>query len=52
MPTEAPATLNYAWDLDNDGVFGEIHIFEEAPAPAAEEPTLPLEEAGSQIRLF
>ncbi len=35
-----------------DGVFGEIHIFAEAPAPAAEEPLLPREPAGSQMRLF
>jgi uncharacterized protein (TIGR00375 family) len=35
-----------------DGVFGEIHIFEEASATAAAEPALPLEEAASQIRLF
>ena len=35
-----------------DGVFGEIHIFAEAPPPAAEEPAHPLEEAASQIRLF
>jgi len=35
-----------------DGVFGETYIFEEGPARPAEEPALPLEEAGSQIRLF
>jgi len=35
-----------------DGVFGEIHIFEEASAPTAEEPAHPLEEAAAQIRLF
>jgi len=35
-----------------DGVFGEIRIFAEAPAVAAEESLLPREPAGSQMRLF
>lgn len=35
-----------------DGVFGEIHIFEEPASPAAQEPVLAGEEAASQIRLF
>jgi len=35
-----------------DGVFGEIHIFEDAPPASREESELPREEPAAQIRLF